>query len=169
MAEPSLFGRLSRIRDGVARLSGNLANLGTLADLKMNRLLTRPDGWASQTGRHSLERLDRPAPVDVPSRPTLELDLRRRDVGTVIFAPGYRPDHTWLELPVLDRKGRIRHDGGVAVDAPGVHLVGGSLLRRRSSSYIHGAEQDSVDLAEHLRHHLDVRVGSVLEPGKAAP
>ena len=41
------------------------------------------------------------------------LDLARGEIRTIIWATGFRPDYSWLDVPVLDRKGRIRHDGGV--------------------------------------------------------
>ncbi|MPZ74115.1 MAG: pyridine nucleotide-disulfide oxidoreductase [Nitriliruptorales bacterium] len=154
-----IVGRLGRISDGVAQFSGSLANLCTLADLKMNRLLTRLDDWATET-HLDVERPYRPEPTSVPSRPILDMDLRKRDVGTVIWATGYRPDHSWLDVPVFDHKGRIRHDGGVVRDAPGMYLLGANVLRRRRSSYIHGAEQDTAELGAHLHRYLDSRARS---------
>ena len=56
-------------------------------------------------------------------------------------------------MPVLDRKGRIRHDGGV-VDAPGMYLMGMQFLRRRKSALIDGAGDDARDLSEHLVRYL---------------
>ncbi|MDH5242280.1 MAG: hypothetical protein OEW73_16065, partial [Gammaproteobacteria bacterium] len=73
---------------------------------------------------------------------------------TVIWATGFRPDYSWLDVPVLDRKGRIRHDGGV-VDAPGMYVLGLPVLRRRKSSFIHGIEDDVRDITEHLANYLD--------------
>jgi len=67
----------------------------------------------------------------------------------VIWATGYRPDYSWLDVPVLDRKGRIRHDGGV-VPAAGMYVLGLPFMRRRKSSFIDGAGDDAADLAAHL-------------------
>jgi putative flavoprotein involved in K+ transport len=57
-------------------------------------------------------------------------------------------------VPVLDYKGRLSHDGGVITKAPGLYVLGGNLLRRRRSSYIAGAADDTAELAEHLAQHL---------------
>ena len=62
-----------------------------------------------------------------------------------------------LELPVFNRKGGIRHDGGVVVDAPGLYYLGATFLRRRKSSFIHGAGDDARDLSEHLAAFLTGR------------
>ena len=61
------------------------------------------------------------------------MDLNDGSVRTVIWATGYRPDYSWLDVPVLDRKGRIRHNGGVA-EAPGMYVMGLPFMRRRKSS-----------------------------------
>ena len=147
-----LVGRLVGIDDGVLRFSGGLANVCALADLKAGRLLAALDDWAAATG-HGAADPERLEPTRVPARPALELAIG--GFGTVVWATGYRPDHSWLDLPVLDRAGHVRHEGGVVTGAPGAYLLGGNLLRRRRSSYISGAAADSHDLAEHLHHHLD--------------
>ena len=67
--------------------------------------------------------------------------------------PAIRPDYPWLDVPVLDRKGQIRHDGGV-VASPGMYVMGLPFLRRRKSTLIDGAADDARDLADHLVHHL---------------
>ena len=51
-------------------------------------------------------------------------------------------------------KGQLRHDGGI-VDAPGVYVLGLKFMRRRKSSFIHGAEDDVRDLGYELLAHLD--------------
>jgi len=74
----------------------------------------------------------------------------------VLWATGFRPDHSWLDIPVRDRSGRIRHDGGVTC-APGLYVLGLPVLRTRASTYIHGACTDSEALADHLRSFLGRR------------
>lgn len=114
-----IVGRLGRICDGTAQFSGSLANVCKMADLKMNRLLQSFDDWAEAAGVAGVGRVERFAATRVPSPPRLELDVVEGDIGTIVWATGYRPDYSWLDVPVLDRKGRIRHNGGVA-DAPGL-------------------------------------------------
>jgi putative flavoprotein involved in K+ transport len=149
-----IVGRLGSVRDGVALFSGALANTCRLADLKLDRLLERFDQWASSAAIDSLEPPHRPEPTVVQADAPLAIDLRRRGIGTIVWATGYRPDHTWLELPVFDRRGKIRHHGGVVQGSPGVYLLGGNLLRTRRSSYISGADEDSRAIAEHLHGFL---------------
>ena len=61
---------------------------------------------------------------------------------------------SWLEVPVVDPKGYIRHDGGV-VESPGVYLLGMPFLRRRKSTLIDGVGDDARDLSAHLASYLN--------------
>ena len=94
------------------------------------------------------------APTVVPEPPTLGLDLTSGAIQTIIWATGFRPDYSWLDVDVLDAKGMVRHDGGV-VDSPGMYLIGMPFLRRRKSSFIDGARDDAQDLIVELAAFLD--------------
>jgi hypothetical protein len=108
----------------------------------MNRLLDGIDEWAEKSGKaDAVEVPERSEPTRVDDSPCLSLDLRSGEIRTIVWATGFRPDYSWLEVPVLDRKGRICHDGGV-VEAPGLYVMGLLFLRRRKSSFIHGTEDD---------------------------
>lgn len=145
-----LVGRLVGLRDGKAQFSGSLANFCALADLKMNRLLATIDAWVDANGlTRRFPAPERYAPTNVGPQARLSLDLRDGGIRSVLWATGYRPDYGWLDVPVLDRKGRIRHDGGV-VPVPGLYVMGLPFMRRRKSSFIDGAADDAADLAEHL-------------------
>jgi putative flavoprotein involved in K+ transport len=165
-----VVGRLGRIHDGVAQFSGSIANVCKLADLKMNRLLDTFDAWATAAGLE--DRVDPPhrfAPTRLAAPPTLAIDLRQGAIGSIVWACGYRPDYSWLNLPVFDRAGRIRHDGGVVSGASGVYLLGSPFLRRRRSSFINGADADTADLADHLRGYLDRTRRAPKAPPSARP
>ena len=150
-----IVGRLGRVIDGVAQFSGSLANTCALADLKMNRFLNRADQWATASGLDDdLPPPHRFAPTRVDPRSPLELDLTSGEITTVLWATGFRPDHSWLDIPVRDRTGRIRHDGGIVTGAPGLYVLGLPVLRTRASTYIHGAGADSDALASHLHTFL---------------
>jgi putative flavoprotein involved in K+ transport len=151
-----IVGRICGVREGVAQLSGSLRNVCQLADLKMNRLLDRIDQWAAQNGGDdepaAAERFE---PTRLPDSPRVALDLRSGEIRTIVWATGFRPDYSWLEVPVFDRKGRLRHEGGVVVDAPGIYVMGLPFLRRRKSSFIHGAADDARELCAELAGYLD--------------
>jgi putative flavoprotein involved in K+ transport len=157
-----LTGRVCNIRDGVCQTSGDLRNLCKMADLKGDRLLRTIDDWVrersgtradiaqiAQTSRQG-ESL---TPTQVPDKPRMTLDLNSGEIRTIVWATGYRADYSWLRVPVLNQKGELHQDGGV-VRAPGMYVMGHNFLRRRKSSFIHGATDDARDLSEHLAGYL---------------
>jgi len=151
-----IVGRLSAIRDGRALFSGGLRNQFALADLKMDRLLDTFDEWAGTHGRGAdVDPPHRFEPTRAPVASRLELDLRRGEIRTIVWATGFHPDYSWLDVPVVDHKGHLRHDGGVVDDAPGLYAIGLPVLRRRKSTFIHGAEDDARDIVEHLAGFLE--------------
>jgi putative flavoprotein involved in K+ transport len=152
-----LVGRLATIRDGRALFSGSLRNKCELADLKLGRLLNVIDEWATANGLDD----ETPPPhrfdaTVVPNPPVLGLDLTNGEIQTILWATGFRPDYSWLDVDVLDAKGLVRHDGGV-VDSPGMYLIGMPFLRRRKSSFMDGAREDAQDLIVELAAFLDRR------------
>jgi putative flavoprotein involved in K+ transport len=160
-----VVGRMSAIRDGRALFSGGLRNHFALADLKMERLLDTFDDWARRQARDDdVGAPERFEPTRVPVSSRLNLDLTRGEIRSIVWATGYRPDYSWLDVPVVDQKGRLRHTGGV-VDAPGLYAIGLPVLRRRKSTFIHGAEDDARDIVDHLAGYLaGAAIGSAAAP-----
>jgi len=149
-----LVGRLAGIKDGKAQFSGSLHNMCTLSDLKLTRLLDTIDAWAATNGLdiasappHRFE------PTRVETSPPLTLDLQSGEFRTILWATGYRPDYSWLDVPVFDYRGRLRHDGGV-VASLGMYVIGLPVLRCRRSSFIDGAGNDARYLSAHLASYL---------------
>jgi putative flavoprotein involved in K+ transport len=150
-----IVGRLAAIRDGRALFSGGLRNTFALADLKMDRLLATFDEWARGAGQESdVGPPERFAPTRVPPGSRLTLDLASGEIRSIVWATGFHPDYSWLDVPVVDQKGHLRHDGGIVVEAPGMYAIGLPVLRRRKSTFIHGAEDDARDIVDHLAAYL---------------
>lgn len=155
-------GRLVGVSGSTAQFSGSFANSCASADLKQGRLLEAIDEFAIATGLHSeLPDPTRPSATELPeARLTLSLD----EVSTVVWATGFVPNYPWLDTNLLDRKGAIRHDGGVMAH-PGMYVLGLPFLRRRKSTFLDGVGFDAKELAEHLDNYLASSVGSPLRTG----
>ena len=149
-----LVGRLMGVQNGDAQFSGSLRNVCALADLKMNRLLNTIDEWVEQSPDPSqFEPPERYARTGIDEEPCLGLNFEASGIRSIVWATGYRPDYSWLDVPVLDRKGKIRHNGGIT-DSAGMYLLGMPFLRQRKSSFIHGAEDDARFVTQHLATFL---------------
>jgi putative flavoprotein involved in K+ transport len=151
-----LVGRSAAVRDGEMLFSGGLRAVVSLADLKMDRLLKTFDEWASGNDV-DVKPPERFEPTRVPASTRLRLDLRGGEIRTIVWATGFRPDYTWLDVPVVDEKGRLNHDGGI-VDSPGLYALGLPVLRRRRSTFIHGSSDDAREVIDHLTRHLATRL-----------
>jgi len=164
----TLVGRLAGIANDKAQFAGSLRNMCAMSDLKMGRLLETFDTWFETSARDNgvdgaVEPPHRLPPTRVEDAPPLSLSLAAGTIKTIIWATGYRPDYSWLELPVLDRKRMVRHDGGVA-DWPGLYLMGLHFMRRRKSTLIDGAGDDARELSDHLASFLRGAITKSGEP-----
>lgn len=150
-----LAGRLAGITDGRVQFSGSLKNVVALADLKARRLLASFDEWAAERGRdRDLPAAEALADTRVPAAPPLSASLVDGSIRSIIWATGYGADYSWLDIDVLDRKGQLKHDGGIVVGSPGLYRIGLPVLRRRKSTFIGGAEDDARDITDHLAAYL---------------
>jgi len=114
------------------------------------------DEWAADNNKDdAVDPPHRFTETLVDEAPLLVMNLENEGIKTIVWATGYVADYSWLNIPVLDRKGKIKHEGGV-VNVPGMYLIGATLLRRRKSTFIHGAEDDARDITNHLVSYLKV-------------
>ena len=81
--------------------------------------------------------------------PLLEGD-RTLDVANVIWCTGFRPDFSWLHLPVFDEAGNPRHVRGVVSSEPGLYFVGLVFLYAAVSDVLPGVGRDAEHIAKHI-------------------
>jgi putative flavoprotein involved in K+ transport len=97
--------------------------------------------------RHGIEL--KPRVVGVSGRTVSFADESRLDVDAVIWATGYRPDYSWIELPVTDEAGAARHSRGVT-DVPGLYFLGLSWQHTRGSALLGWVKDDAAFIAEQI-------------------
>src|SRR5262245_8400876 len=93
-----------------------------------------------------------PRLVEVDGRRARFRDGSELDVDAVIWATGYRPEYSWIKLPVFDGDGRLRHRRGVT-DVPGVYFLGLTWQHTRGSALIGFVKEDAEFIAERLVEH----------------
>jgi putative flavoprotein involved in K+ transport len=111
------------------------------------------------TNRRRLERAGvrfRPRLVEAHGRTVRFADGGELDVGTVIWATGYRPDYSWISIPGVVSDGRVAHRRGVT-DTPGLYFIGLSWQHTRGSALLGFVAADAAHLADQItaRHGID--------------
>jgi putative flavoprotein involved in K+ transport len=139
-----LVGRLRAFTGTTAEFAGDLGETTGAAQRRLDRLLARIDAYANGSATPP----DPPPSIVLSAAPT-RIDLRQAGISTVVWATGYRPWYPWLDLPVLDADGRIRHRRGVT-EVPGLYAIGLRFQHRRSATLVDGARHDAEYLAERI-------------------
>jgi putative flavoprotein involved in K+ transport len=78
----------------------------------------------------------------VSGKPELE-DERALPVDGIIWATGFRPDYSWIDLPIFDVTGYPRHQRGVVAEVPGLYFTGLPFQTALSSALLGGAGSDA--------------------------
>ena len=102
--------------------------------------------------RHGVEL--KPRLVHADERTVRFDDGAEVEVDAVIWATGYRADHSWIELPILDEGGRLRHRRGVT-DIPGLYFLGLTWQHTRGSALIGWVKDDAEYIAERIAEHQE--------------
>jgi putative flavoprotein involved in K+ transport len=118
----ALYGRLSNIESGRMIFDRNLRTNLDEADRVYNGINALIDKYIAQTGA--------PAPSGEPYKPVwqpdgepAELDLIEAGISTVIWATGFSPDWSYVQLPIFDETGYPTNRRGVT-SVPGIYVIG---------------------------------------------
>ena len=76
-------------------------------------------------------------------------DDSQLDVASVIWATGFRTDHSWIDAPVFDQAGRLEHKRGVTA-SPGLYFVGLSWQHTRGSALLGWVKDDAEYIAQQI-------------------
>lgn len=143
-----LYGALEEYADGALRFTPNLrANLDS-ADETYNRINASIDKFIAQKG------IDAPAgepyrPVWEPEGERTALDLAASGIGSIVWCIGFRPDFSWIDLPVFNGRGYPGHVRGVT-NQEGLYFLGLPWLHTWGSGRFSGIARDAEYLAERI-------------------
>ena len=90
------------------------------------------------------------------------------EVDGVIWATGYRPDYTWINLPVFDEDGRLRHRRGVT-EVPGLYFLGLTWQSTRGSALIGWVKEDAEFIAERIAAYQEAKAPAAWEKVAGTP
>ncbi len=143
-----LVGRVEGIDGWKIRLSPGLEESLAAGDAFVAEFKARADARVLEA------KLDVPDPEaeeeHAPARSIAELDLREVGVRTVVWANGFRPDHSWIEGVETDALGWPVHQRGVVAAVPGLYFVGLHWLHKRKSALFLGVGEDAEYVVSHL-------------------
>ena len=113
--------------------------------------------------RHGVEL--KPRAIGASSRTVNFDDGGELEVDAVIWATGYRPDYSWIELPIFDADGRLRHRRGVT-DVPGLYFLGLTWQHTRGSALIGFVKDDAEFIAGRIDELARSNEGHVVETAR---
>jgi putative flavoprotein involved in K+ transport len=93
-----------------------------------------------------------PRVVDASGTEVTFKDGERLSVEGVVWATGFRVDHSWVDVPVFDERGRARHHRGVT-SAPGLYFLGLQWQYTRGSALLGWVKDDAAHIAEQIAAH----------------
>jgi len=143
-----VVGRLAAIDRGVARFEGGVEEVLATSDRGAAALMAQIDAVAADRGLELPEAEERdvgPSAIE----DTLEIDLGERGIATILWASGFRPDYSWIELDVSDEHGWPVQRRGVS-EHPGLYFVGVNWLHKRKSALFCGVGEDAEHVAAQL-------------------
>jgi putative flavoprotein involved in K+ transport len=141
LAGNDLFWWLTRL--GMMRVSVE-SRLG-------HRLSSRPD-FIIGSSRRRLKAARvrfRPGVAGADARTVRFTDGTTLEVRIVIWATGYRPDYSWIDIPGVIRDGKVVHRRGVT-DVPGLYFLGLSWQHTRGSALLGFVHEDAAYLARRI-------------------
>jgi putative flavoprotein involved in K+ transport len=145
-----LLGRLEGFRGSEAVIAPDLKEALAWGDEFAATFKRKVDDYVREMGVDAPE--DVPEDEPAASHTIDDLDLRAAGIGTILWANGYRPDLSWIDLPVSGPDGWPVQRRGVT-EFPGLYFVGVHWLHKRSSALFLGVGED----AEYIVSHLDAR------------
>jgi len=147
-----LVGRTASFDNGVVRFNDDLATNICAGDDNYLSLLDLADQYVARNG---LDLPEEPLARELLSdpecmtNPTLELDLKKLGITTIIWATGYATDYSWLNVDAFDENNQPMHHRGISTE-PGVYFLGLPWLSRRGSSFIWGVWHDAKYIADQI-------------------
>jgi putative flavoprotein involved in K+ transport len=142
--------------------------LATTVESRLGRKLQYRDTLIGSSPRR-LGRLGvelEPRVVSASGRAVRFADGSELEVDAVVWATGYRPDHSWIDLPVFDLNGAVRHRRGVT-DVPGLYFLGLTWQHTRGSALLGWVKDDAEFIAEQISQQGEPRAG-VSSPVRAS-
>ncbi len=118
------------------------------ADAGLTKLLGMIDGYIEANASGPVPEAERVRPVSCLETVS-EVAFEEAGITSVIWATGYARKYPWLNLPILNEHGDIRHEQGITPD-PGIVVLGMRFQATKGSNLIDGVGADAEKLADYI-------------------
>lgn len=147
----SLYGSLADMQGTQIRFLPDLKKNLDDADKSYVGIRNQIDAYIAQ---NNISAPEEPPfkPVWEPEREVTEIDAAEQGITSVLWAIGFRPDYSWINLDIFDERGKPRQARGVT-EAPGCYFIGLGWLNTWGSGRFLGIEEDSAYLGEQIAHY----------------
>ncbi len=81
--------------------------------------------------------------------PITSLNLRDKNIATIIWATGFVGNFSYIKLPVFNEDKTLRHCNGVS-EIKGLYFLGFPWLRKRKSGIVLGIKEDSEYISQRI-------------------
>jgi putative flavoprotein involved in K+ transport len=126
--------------------------MGKSTDTRIGRRLAGRDTLIGSNPRTLRKRHGvqlHPRAVEGSGRTMRFSDGSELDAGVVIWATGFRNDHSWTDAPIFDDQQRVVHRRGVT-DSPGLYFLGLTWQYTRGSALIGWVGDDAAYIADQI-------------------
>ena len=125
--------------------------LGASVDSRLGRRLQYKDTLIGSSPRRAKRRgvVLRPRAAGAAGQTITLADESTLVVDAVIWATGYVFDRSWIDVPVEDEEGRVRHRRGVT-DTKGLYFLGLPWQHTRGSALLGWVKDDAAYIAEQI-------------------
>ncbi len=133
--------------------------LRTTVDSRIGRRAQHRDTLIGSSRRELKRRYGvelKPRLVGMDERTARFADGTESEVDGVIWATGYQADYSWIDFPVFDADGVVRHKRG-ATDVPNLYFLGLTWQHTRGSALLGWVTEDAEFIAEQISQRVEAQ------------
>jgi putative flavoprotein involved in K+ transport len=155
--EVEVLGRLEKANGYTVYFQPNAAEHVKFADEFSKKVLDMVDEFIQKNKIDApppeKDEADEPDPSAECASDITELNLKEKNIRSVVWTTGFGANFNWIKLPLLDDKGNPKHTEGIT-DVEGVYFLGFPWLRKRKSGIICGICEDAEFIAGKIKSNI---------------
>lgn len=145
-----ILGKVDRAEGSTIFFQPNASTHVKFADDFSKKIKDMIDGYINQNALEAPQ--NEPDLADEPdisascASELTSLDLKEKNIRTIIWTTGFGADFSWIKLPVMSSDRNPAHKNGLS-DIKGLYFLGFPWLRKRKSGIIFGIGEDAEFIA----------------------